>query len=109
MNPAAAVRVRRRQEALDSLEHERVREEALTRQLEQTLRDAEGWRADEEAFAWMDADDVALLRELRFTVEPPASEARGRFDARIAELEAEIAEARRRQRAYESYAKALEE
>ena len=71
------VRARRRQEALDSLELERRREEAFATRLEAALRDLEAWRADEAAFARMEPDDAALLRRIGFAVTQPTEAARG--------------------------------
>jgi hypothetical protein len=98
---------RRRQEALDSLEFEREREAALTQRLEPMIRDAEAWRADERALAEMEAEDAETLREIGFLMQRPAEDSRARIEARIAELEAQIEDSRRRQRAFEAYAAAL--
>jgi hypothetical protein len=103
------VRGRRRREALDSLELEARREEALVTRLESALRDLEAWRADEEAFGRMEPEDAELLRRIGFATRRPAEDARVRLESQAAELEAEIAECRRRQRAYERYAAALRE
>ena len=103
------VRERRRQEALDSLELERQREVALTTRLENVLRDLEAWRADEAAFARMEPDDAEVLRRIGFATRQPAEDARARLEGQIAGLEADIADVRRRSRAYERYAEALEE
>lgn len=103
------VRARRRQEALDSLELERRREEAFATRLEAALRDLEAWRADEAAFSRMEPDDAALLRRIGFAVTQPTEAARARLETQVGGLEAEIAETRRRQRAYERYAEALQE
>ena len=102
-----AVRARRRQEALDSLALERQRETTLSERLDTGLRDLEAWRADEAAFARMEPDDVDTLRRIGFATKRPPDDARIRIENQIAELEAEIAESRRRQRAFERYAEAL--
>ena len=86
MNREEIAVARRRQEALDSLEFEREREEALTRQLEPVIRDAEAWRADAIAFEGMPPEDVETLRRIGFATKEPPEDARGRFEARIAEL-----------------------
>jgi hypothetical protein len=101
-------RARRRQEALDSLEFERQREAAFVQRLEPIIRDAEAWRADEAAFAAMEPEDCEFLREIGFAQPKPPDDALGRFEARIQELEAQLADCRRRQQAYAAYAKALE-
>lgn len=100
---------RRRQEAFDSLEFEREREAALTQRLEPMIRDVEAWRADERAFAAMSADDVQTLREIGFAQARPAEDSRARIESTIGELEAQIADSQRRQRAFAAYAEALEE
>ena len=104
----AIARARRRQEALDSLEFERQREAALTQRLEPIIRDAEAWRADEAAFERMQPEDREFLQAINFAQPRPPDEALARFEARIAELEAQLEDCRRRQRAFDSYAKALE-
>ncbi len=101
------VRARRRQEALDSLDLERQREEALRTRLDNALRDLEAWRADEAAAARMEPEDVETLRRAGFVQGQPPEDARIRMESQIAELEAELAECRRRQRAFERYAEAL--
>lgn len=101
-------RTRRRQEALDSLAFEREREAALVARLEPVLRDSEAWRADAAALERLDPEDAAVLREISFVLTEPPEDARGRFEARIAELEAQIDDSRRRQKAFAAYAKALE-
>jgi hypothetical protein len=107
MDRDATVRDRRRREALDSLELERERQEALGARLESALRDLEAWRADEAAFARMQPEDVETLRRVGFTAHQPAESSRARLEGQVAELEAELAESRRRARAFERYAEAL--
>ena len=102
-----AVRSRRRQEALDSLALEKERETALSERLNASLRDLEAWRADEAAFARMEPDDAETLRRIGFATKRPPDDARIRIETQMTELEAEIAESRRRQRAFERYAEAL--
>lgn len=102
------VRARRRQEALDSLALEQEREVALSERLDTGLRDLEAWRADEAAFAGMEPDDVETLRRIGFATKRPPGDARIRIESQIAEIEAELAESRRRQRAFQRYAEALE-
>jgi hypothetical protein len=102
-------RARRRQEALDSLEFERQREQALAGRLEPVVRDAEAWRADEAARERMPQEDYDFLRQISFVLPRPHEDALGRFEAKITELEAQIEDSRRRQQAFAAYAKALEE
>jgi hypothetical protein len=109
MNREDIATTRRRQEALDSLEFEREREEALTSQLEPVIRDAEAWRADVHAFRHMSAEDVETLRRIGFALEAPQEDARARLETKIAELQGMIEDSRSRQRAFERYADALEQ
>jgi hypothetical protein len=104
---AEIARSRRRQEALDSLEFERQREAALRRRLEPAVRDAEAWRVDEAAFERMSAEDRDFLRQIGFAQPQPPEDALARLEARIAELEGQLDDCLRRQRAFEAYAKAL--
>jgi hypothetical protein len=98
---------RRRQEALDSLDFERQREVALTQRLEPMIRDAEAWRADERALGAMSPDDADTLREIGFALQRPPEDSSASIEAQIAELEAQIADSQRRQRAFAAYADAL--
>jgi hypothetical protein len=102
-------RARRRQEALDSLEFEQQREQALRRRLEPVIRDAEAWRADEVALARVAPEDAATLSEIGFVQGRPADDSLGRLEAQITQLQEQIADSQRRQRAFEAYAKALED
>ena len=116
-------RAGRRRQALDALEFERERETALREQLELIITELEGGRIDEAAFSKMAPGDVEIVRE---TLDPqpavdPEEEnwldfgdddgaaTREDGEAEIARLESEIAESRRRQRAFESYIEALEQ
>lgn len=99
---------RRRQEALDSLEFEREREGMLAQRLEPMIRDAEAWRADARAFERISDADRATLAEIGFTMPRPPADAAARMEAQIAELEAQIADSRRRQEAFAGYAAALD-
>jgi hypothetical protein len=118
----AVARSRRRRQVDEALEEERGREEALTDQLEEVVADEDGGRIDELAFARMEAEDVALVREL---LEPPSvfdegeddldafaleddALAENGVDEEIARLQAEIADSRRRQLAYRRYLEALD-
>lgn len=98
---------RRRQEALDSLAFEREREVALTGRLEPLVRDVEAWRADELAFARMDADDAETLRRIGFSMRPLPEPGASQREGQIAELVAQLEDCRERQKAYERYAEAL--
>jgi hypothetical protein len=122
---AIAREVRRRQ-ALEALEFERQREETLVGQLEQLVAEERGAAVDEEAFARMEPEDVAVVRaELALTWEEPetgeadedffgsfgqdAAEDEGEVLAdEVARLEGEIESSRRRQRAFDAYLAALD-
>jgi hypothetical protein len=118
----AVARSRRRRQVDEALEEERGREEALTDRLEEVVADEDGGRIDELAFARMDPEDVALVREVLepasmfdededdpdvFALEDDALAENG-VDEEIARLEAEIADSRRRQLAYRRYLEALD-
>jgi hypothetical protein len=101
-------RAKRREEANAALELEVEREAAITTRLEQAVRDLEAWRVDEAALARMAPDDVALIRELGFTSEAPSAEAVDRLEARVTELEEDLADTRRRQQAYRRFIEAID-
>jgi len=98
---------RRRQEALDSLEFEREREQALTERLEPLVRDVEAWRADELALGRMPTEDADTLRRIGFTMNPLPEPGRTQREHQIDELMAQIEDCRERQQAFASYAEAL--
>jgi hypothetical protein len=104
----AIARAKRREEALASLELEREREDAITTRLEQAVRDLEAWRVDEAVLGRMDREDAELIRSLGFAAQEPSAEAAARLEARVAELEEEVAGARRRQRAYARFIEVLD-
>ncbi len=117
------VRARRREQALDALEFERVRETTLLAQVEEVLTELEGSRIDEAAFARMTPGDVTLVREVldpggvelaeEFDIEgallseTPAEIRLEREDERL-RLEGEVATSRTLQQALERYIEALE-
>ena len=96
-------RAKRRQEALDALEYEQTREEALRDRLAQSVADADGWRADHFAFERLQPAHVAALREIGFDAAEPGYDARERFEDEIREAEAELATTRLRREALERY------
>ena len=101
-------RARRRQEATDSLEFEQQREAALSERLQPMIRDAEAWRADELALQALDSEDADTLRRIGFVQGRPPDDSLARIEALMAELEEQLEDSRRRQRAFAAYAKALE-
>jgi hypothetical protein len=123
----AIARAVRRRQALEALDFERRREESLVAQVEQLVAEEHGAAVDEEAFARMEPDDVAVVRaELAVTWEEPEAEDDGddflaAFAAEddeeddgdaladeLARLEGEIESSRRRQLAFEAYLAALD-
>jgi hypothetical protein len=118
----AIARGQRRRRIEEALDEERGREEALVERLEEVVTEVEGNQIDEQAFARMDPEDVALVREV---LEEPSffdeaeeqadflalerdDEDRTEAEEEIARLQAEIAASRRRRLAYERYLAALD-
>jgi hypothetical protein len=118
----AIARGERRRRIEEALGDERGREEALVEQLAEVVTEGEGNRIDEQAFALMDPEDVALVRE---ALEEPSAYDEGEEHAdflalerdeddgtegeeEIARLQAEIAASKRRRLAYERYLEALD-
>lgn len=123
-------RSQRRRQALEALEFERGREAVLREQLEETITELEGPSVDEETFAEMDPEDVAIVRqtlldageaseegfiegegedwleEFRIDGESP-EEVREERLGEVARLDDEIKGSRRRQQALERYVEAL--
>jgi hypothetical protein len=118
----AIARSQRRRQVEEALDDERGREAALAERLEEIVAEEEGPRIDERAFARMQPDDVALVREALETpslfeedqddpeflaVEGEALEQVG-VDDEIARLQEEVADSQRRQIAYRRYLEALD-
>jgi hypothetical protein len=119
----AIARGERRRRVEEALDEERGREEALVERLEEVVTEGEGNRIDEQAFARMDPEDVALVRELLeepslfdeneeeaadFLALEPDEEDGNETEEEIARLQAEIAASQRRRLAYERYLEALD-
>jgi hypothetical protein len=118
----AIARGERRRRIEEALDEERGREEALVERLAEVVTETEGNRIDEQAFAQLDPEDVALVREV--LEEPSAFDEGGEqadflalegdeedgteAEEEIARLQAEIAASRRRRLAYERYLEALD-
>jgi hypothetical protein len=117
----AIARGERRRRVEEALDEERGREEALVERLNEVV--TEGNRIDEQAFARMDPEDVALVRELLeepslfdeneeeaadFLALEPDEEDGSAAEEEIARLQAEIAASQRRRLAYERYLEALD-
>jgi hypothetical protein len=118
----AIARRERRRRIEEALEEERGREEALVERLEEVVAEGEGNRIDEQAFARMDPEDVALVREV---LEEPSFFDEGEehtdflalerdekdpteVEEEIARLQAEVAASQRRRLAFERYLEALD-
>jgi hypothetical protein len=101
-------RAKRREEALAALELEVEREGAIRTRLEQAVHDLEAWRVDVAVFDRMDPEEVDLIRRLGFAAKEPSAEAATRLEARVAALEADLAEARRRQHVYRRFIAAID-
>jgi hypothetical protein len=130
-------RAQRRRQALDALEFERARGEALREQLETVIGETDGAALDEAIFASMAPEDVAVVREALCGPEPddagesdeawtdadwlapeeeeeeeeeddPALELAER-ESEIERLRGEIAASRQRESALERYLEALAE
>jgi hypothetical protein len=118
----AIARGERRRRIEEALDEERGREEALVERLAEVVTEGEGTGIDEQAFARMDPEDVALVRE---ALEEPSLFDEGEEEAdflalerdeedqteaeeEIARLQAEIAASQRRRLAYERYLEALD-
>lgn len=118
----AIARDQRRKRIEEALAEEREREEALVQQLEEVVSEGEGSRIDERAFASMDPEDVALVREMlaepaffgedeegaAYFGEPGEGPDDADIEEEIARLQAEIAASQRRRAAYERYLQALD-
>jgi hypothetical protein len=118
----AIARGERRRRVEEALDEERGREEALVERLEEVVTEGEGTRIDEQAFARMEPEDVALVRELLeepslfdeseeetdFLGLEPDEEDGNETEEEIARLQAEIAVSQRRRLAYERYLEALD-
>jgi hypothetical protein len=119
----AIARGERRRRVEEALDEERGREEALVERLEEVVTEGEGTRIDEQAFARMEPEDVALVRELLeepslfdeneeeaadFLALEPDVEEGSAAEEEIARLQAEIAASQRRRLAYERYLEALD-
>jgi hypothetical protein len=114
-------RGRRREQALEHLEFEREREAALRDQLVEVVTEQLAPELDRAAFAQMTPEEVEVVREalvgpaeLGLDEDDPADwlqddepEEGPDFEGEISRLEAELAESRRRQQAYERYLEAL--
>jgi hypothetical protein len=117
----AIARGERRRRIEEALDEERGREQALVERLEEVVTEGEGGRIDEQAFARMEPEDVALVRELLeesslfdeseeetdFLALEPDEEDGNETEEEIARLQAEIAASQRRRLAYERYLEAL--
>jgi hypothetical protein len=113
-----ARQVRRRQ-AQEVLDFEREREQTIKEQIELVVAEADGGRVDAAAFERMSPEDAEIVRT---ELTPVPLEEGGFFERddvilfddevdehaeELARLNDELADCRRRQRAFESYLEAL--
>ena len=121
MDRDAIARGQRRRQVEEARADEQSRELALAERLEEIVTEREGARVDEEAFARMAPDDVALVREV---LETPVfledadeigdgdteldADVEEEAEAEIARLQSEIAKSRRLQLAYQRYIESLD-
>jgi hypothetical protein len=115
----AIARAQRRRQALEALEFERERADALLEQLEALVTELEAPRIDAAIFARMAPEDAEVVRGTLQPGEPAGPEEEwlpiekswepdpAESEAEIARLEEEIASSRRRQQAFERYIEAL--
>ena len=115
-------RGRRREQALEHLEFEREREAALRDQLVEVVTEQLAPELDRAAFAQMTPEEIEVVRgalvgaeALGLDEEDPADwladdepDEAPDFEGEIERLEAEMAESRRRQHAYERYLEVLD-
>lgn len=123
MDRHAIARAERRRQAVDELEAERDREQALREEITRLVVELEGPRLDEEIFARLAPGDVELVRPAIQggpAIEDTESEwldpdeawrdeeaERAELEAEIIRLEQEIAASKHRQQAFERYLAAL--
>lgn len=117
-------RAARRRQAEEELQSERERADTLREEIERLVGELDGPRIDEAAFARMDPEDAAIVRELVQAEELPEDETEGwltdddgevgealdpraEAEEEIARLQGEVAESSRRQQALERYLEAL--
>jgi hypothetical protein len=126
MDRQAVARAERRRQAVEALESERARADALQEQLRTIVAELEGAAIDEAIFSSMAPEDVAVVRPALYGVEPELEDTWADLDwhspedaeedaegadqeAEISRLEEEIAGSIRRQQAFERYLDALGE
>jgi len=120
-------RAQRRRQAVEALEFEQARAEALLEQLETLVAELDGPALDEAVFGAMPPEDVAIVRPALFGEEPEPVEEPEEWalewneaiadpvpdpaeqEAEVARLQEELAGSRRRQEALERYLAALGE
>jgi hypothetical protein len=121
----AMARAQRRRQAVEALELEQARAEALQEQLEFVVAELDGPALDAAVFARMPPGDVEIVRPALFGEEPePLEEPEdwtewheatadpepdpAEQETEVARLQAELEESRRRQQALERYLAALD-
>jgi len=113
---AAIVQAQRRRLALEALEFERSRADALRERLESIVVELEGTAVDEDAIARLSSEDAAIVRvalggETFAPLEPESDEDRAAqveaVEEEIVRLQEELAASARAQQALERYLDAL--
>ena len=122
MDRQAIARTQRRRQALEALQFEQARGDALREQLEAIVAELEGSAIDASAFAQMDPADVEVVRASFQSSEPDVydedelialgldlseSEAGVDLEEEVARLEDELTSSNRRQQAFARYLDAL--
>ena len=102
------VRGRRRAEIQGALATEHRRGEALATRVEQAQRNLTGWQTDAEVTSKLDPAVVETLHEIKAVLPEPGDDARARIEAKLAELEAELATCQARQKALRAYLETLD-
>ncbi len=123
MDREEVARAGRRRQALEALEFERARGEALRERLEVVVTELDGAAIDEAVFAAMSPAEVEVVRpelqpaelepdlpdedEEALEDAPPLESAHDLQEAEIARLRGEVAASAERQRAFERYLQLL--
>ena len=126
MDRRTIARAQRRRLAVEALEFERARAEALQEQLETVVTELDGPALDEAVFATVAPDDVAIVRPALFGEEPEPVEEPEEWaldwheatadpepdpaeqEAEVVRLQGQLADSQRRQDALERYLAALD-
>jgi len=110
----AIARAERRRQALEALEFERSRAEALRERIDALSLELDGRAVDEAAYARLTPEDAAIVREALGDPGPPEPESEEDgaahlelLEGEIARVQAELTASDARQRAFERFLDAL--